>query len=136
YFEIAHNTIRGEQGYYAGLKSRPAFMLRGRPAQGAHFNYNVAVHDDLDEAVSLKHKGDTGWGEDHDKFNFHARGNRFDTDHSKELASGDFDGDGRTDVFVANGTAWFFSRAGIRHWELLHISNKRTGDLGFADIDN
>jgi hypothetical protein len=137
YFEIALNTIRGAQGYYGGLKKRSAFMLRGRPAQGAYFAGNVAVHDDLDAAVSLKMgKGDTGIGEDHVAHNFHANGNKFDTDYSKEVATGDFDGDGRADVFVANGTGWFFSRAGIRHWEFLHASDKRTGDLGFADIDN
>ena len=39
-------------------------------------------------------------------------------------------------MFVANGTGWFFSRAGIRPWEFLHASTKRTGELGFADIDN
>lgn len=135
YYEIAFNTIRGEQEYYV-VKTRPAFMLRGKPTIGAHFNANVAVHDDLDAAVALKEKGDTGIGEDHAKFNFHAAGNRFDTDYSMELATGDFDGDGRTDVFVANGTAWFFSRAAIRPWEFLHASNKRTSELGFADIDN
>jgi hypothetical protein len=137
YFEIALNTIRGAQGYYGGFKTRPAFMLRGRPAQGAYFAGNVAVHDNLDAAVSLKmEKGDTGIGEDHDAHNFHANDNKFDIDYSKEVATGDFDGDGRADVFVANGTGWFFSRAGIRHWEFLHASDKRTGDLGFADIDN
>jgi hypothetical protein len=137
HFEIAFNTIRGAQTYFGGFKTRPVFMLRGRPAQGADFAGNVAVHDDLDAAVSLKmDKGDTGIGEDHDAHNFHANGNRFDTDFSQEVATGDFDGDGRADVFVANGTGWFFSRAGIRHWEFLHASNKRTGELGFADIDN
>jgi hypothetical protein len=137
HFEIALNTIRGAQHYFAGFKTRPVFMLRGRPAQGAHFTGNVVVHDNLDAAVSLKmEKGDTGIGEDHEAHNFHANGNQFDTDYSTEVATGDFDGDGRADVFVANGTAWFFSRAGIRHWEFLHASNKRTGDLGFADIDN
>lgn len=135
-FEIAYNAIRGAQGYSL-VKTRPAFMLRGRPAQGAYFNNNVVVHDDLDAAVALKwEKSDSGIGENQKKFNFHAGGNRFDTDYSTEVATGDFDGDGRTDVFVANGTAWFFSRAGIRPWEYLHASNKRTRDLGFADIDN
>jgi hypothetical protein len=70
------------------------------------------------------------------QFNFHHAGNRFDTDFSREIASGDFDGDGRTDVFLANGTAWFYSRAGSQPWEFLHASTKRTHELGFADIDN
>jgi hypothetical protein len=133
-FEITNNTIRGDQTYYV-IKTRPAFWLRGRPEQGAYFNNNIVVHDDLDAAVHLGETG-LGIGEDHDEFNFHASGNRFNTDYSTEVAAGDFDGDGRTDVFVANGTGWFFSRSGIRPWEYLHASNKRTRDLGFADIDN
>jgi hypothetical protein len=140
YFEIAYNTIRGAQNYYCFIfcfKTRPAVMLRGKPVTGMDFNANVVVHDDLDAAVSLKKsKGDSGWGEHHDEFNFNAAGNQFSTDHSAELATGDFDGDGRTDVFVATGTAWFFSRGGQEAWEFLHASNKLTSQLGFADIDN
>jgi hypothetical protein len=140
YYEVAYNAIRGEQGYSCFvicLKTRAAWMLRGAPTDGAYFHDNVAVHDDLDAAVSLKwNKSDTGFGEDEAKFHFHASGNQFDTDHSGELATGDFDGDGRTDVFVANGTAWFFSRAGTGPWEFLHASNKLRSELGFADIDN
>lgn len=136
YFRIADNTIRGEQSYYL-VKTRPAFMLRGKPAQGAWFDDNIAVHDDLDSAVALVSKrGSTGIGEDHKKFNFHASGNRFDTDYTREVASGDFDGDGCTDVFLATGTTWFYSRAGKGAWELLDTSRRRTRDLGFADVDN
>jgi hypothetical protein len=39
-------------------------------------------------------------------------------------------------MFVATGTAWFFSRGGQEAWEFLHASNKLTRELGFADIDN
>jgi hypothetical protein len=140
YYEIAFNAIRGDQSYYCFifcLKDRPALMLRGKPTTSMRFDSNVAVHDDLDAAVSLKHeKGDTGFGEHQDEFNFGAAGNQFSTDRSGDIATGDFDGDGRTDVFVATGTAWFFSRGGQEGWEFLHASTKLTRELGFADIDN
>jgi hypothetical protein len=140
YYEIAYNAIRGDQAYYCVIlcfKTRPALMLRGKPTTGMHFDANVVIHDDLDSAVSLKMgPHDTGWGEHHSDFNFDAAGNQFGTDRSSDLATGDFDGDGRTDVFVATGTAWFFSRGGQEAWEFLHASNKLTRELGFADIDN
>jgi hypothetical protein len=150
FYEIAFNAFRGDQGYDCfafWCKTRPAFELRGAPTGrpgctppciGADFHDNVAVHENLDAAVLLKSRGIfiSGTDENHDKFNFRASGNQFHTDHSSELATGDFDGDGHTDVFVATGTAWFFSRGGSQPWQFLHASNKRTSELGFADIDN
>ena len=132
---IEANTIRGEQNYGGFLgfarKTRAAFELRGWTANGAHFQDNVVVHDDDVEAIRLKGHGP--WPE---FYNLEISGNQYDTDTSMELATGDFDGDGLTDVFVATGTAWFFSRGGIRPWEYLQWSSFRTRDLGFADIDN
>jgi hypothetical protein len=137
YFEIANNTIRGAQGYDLGFKTRPSFMLRGTPTVGAFFNNNIDVHADLDAAVALKNsKRDTGYGEDQDAFHFHASGNHFQTDNSGQLGAGDFDGDGRTDVIVTTGNAWFYSSAGSEPWQFLYVSDKLVGDLGFADVDN
>ncbi len=138
YFDVSFNTVLGEQNFGVwGLRTRPAFGLRGRPAQGAHFTGNVLAHDDFDEAVKLKAGDDRRLDEDRPStFNLRSAGNRYDVDYSTELATGDFDRDGRTDVFVANGTAWFYSSAGIRPWQYLRASNKRIGELGFADIDN
>lgn len=132
HFVIERNTVRGEQD------GRPAFTLRGAPSLGAYFRDNVLVHDDLDEAVSLKSwSGSTGIGEDHATFNFHPEpGNRYDTDHTAELASGDFDGDGRTDVFLATGTAWFWSASGQSEWRFLRASARLRDELAFADLDN
>ena len=53
YFDIASNTIRGEQMYYQ-IQTRPAFMLRGTPTIGAYFHDNVVVHDNEGEAVRFK----------------------------------------------------------------------------------
>jgi hypothetical protein len=136
YAEIAFNTIRGEQGYYV-VQTRPAFMLRGTPAVGVDFFNNVLAHDSLAAAVLFKGiLGPSSYESARSKARFHEGGNRYDTDHAADLATGDFDGDGRTDVFLANGTAWFFSRAGKGPWEFLHASNKPLDGLGFADVDN
>ena len=117
-YDIVLNTFRGDLDY--------AFKLRGTPAEGVYFQGNVLVHDDYGDAVEL----------DGGARRLFASQNRYDTDHSSDLATGDFDADGRGDVFVANGTAWFFSRAGRRPWEFLRASTKRLEELGFADVDN
>jgi hypothetical protein len=140
-YEIAFNTIRGEQRYggFLGIatKTRAAFELRGRPSMGARFIGNVVAHDDRGEAVRLKRGSDPTLSPNIPaSFKLTLGGNRYDTDYSTELATGDFDGDGRTDVFVANGTGWFFSRAAVQPWEYLRPSDKRVRDLAFADIDN
>jgi hypothetical protein len=141
YFQVNNNTIRGEQDYGGflgfGQSTRAAFELRGRPAIGAEFSNNVVVHDDSGEAIRLKNGEDSSLDTGRfSSFNLKATGNRYDADYTREIATGDFDGDRRADVFVANGTGWFMSRGGVRPWELLHISDKRTGDLAFADVDN
>src|SRR5262249_27031392 len=132
-----------DQSYgFLGRLTRPALELRGTPEIGFQFSGNVMVHDG--SAAALRFKGvplvPGSFGELVPKMTvdgtFLASGNQYDTDPSMELATGDFDGDGRTDVFVANGTAWFISRGGVRPWEFLHASTKRTEELGFADIDN
>lgn len=140
YHEILNNTVRGEQEYHCFqghfCDVRPALALRGRPSDGVDFIGNV-VAQDSDDAVKLRAGDDGRLNAQHPgTFRLHSRGNDYDADYSKEVAAGDFDGDGRTDVFLANGTGWFFSRAGVRPWEFLRPSNKRVRKLAFADIDN
>ena len=129
YFDVSQNTILGSQDYgFLGRLTRAAFGLRGRPTMGARFKGNVLTHDDFDEAVKLS-------GGSASEYNLASSGNKYNTDYSDEIAAGDFDGDGRDDVLVANGTGWFFSRAGIAPWEFLMPSRLRIGDVHLADVD-
>jgi hypothetical protein len=52
-----------------------------------------------------------------------------------EVAFGDFDGDGRTDVFRATGSEWRVSWAGRSEWEKIHGSGYPLADLAFGDFD-
>jgi hypothetical protein len=140
YFDIAWNTIRGEQGYYQ-TQTRPAFMLRGKPAIGAYFHDNVVVHDGPRDAVQLKKPGPQcldggidGLSYSWELCNLHVYENRYNTDLINELAVGDFDGDGRDDVFLANGTAWWYSSAGRTEWRFLRPSTLRIRDLRFGNF--
>jgi hypothetical protein len=51
------------------------------------------------------------------------------------LASGDFDGDGRDDLFLATGAAWYFSPAGAREWRYLSGNPAPLSFLRFGDFD-
>jgi hypothetical protein len=141
YHLIERNTIRGEQEYDCSLglfcKTRAALALRGRSTRGLLFRRNILVQDGFGEAFVFK------GGDDPSlipaipaTFGFQQRDNDFDTDTSSELVAGDFDGDGRTDVLLTNGTSWMLSRAGVRPWEFLRPATALRDDLGFADIDN
>ena len=51
-----------------------------------------------------------------------------------DLAFGDFTGDGKTDVFRANGTNWFISEGGTGKWKQINTSALRVPDLAFGDF--
>lgn len=143
YFEIAWNTIRGEQTH--GIDTtRPAFMLRGKPTSGAYFHDNVVVHDNAGEAVRLKKPGEQcaeyippgGYHYSNELCNLHVGPNLYNIDTHKDLAVGDFDGDRRDDIFLANGTGWWYSSAGRTEWRFLQPSTLRVSDLRFGRFDS
>jgi hypothetical protein len=127
YFDISYNTVRGEQEYCFGAKTRPVFMLRGEPSVGAYLHDNALVHDDGGEAVSEK------GGDWHNMF---IGANQYDVESSEDIAVGDFDGDHRSDVFIATGAGWYYSSGGVTEWRYLNGSSLRTANLAFADLDN
>ena len=52
-----------------------------------------------------------------------------------EIAFGDFDGDGATDVFTAGSGEWRWSRSGSGSWQHLNTSGYGLDVLAFADFD-
>jgi hypothetical protein len=140
-FEIAANTVRGEQEYAAGTESRTAFMLRGTPTVGAFFHGNVVVHDDRYEAVRIKSPDcrvalpSGGYTYSDELCHLTVGPNWYNTDTSFGLAVGDFDSDGREDVFLANGTGWWYSSAGKTEWRFLRASSLRIDALRFGQFD-
>ncbi|MCC3326163.1 FG-GAP-like repeat-containing protein [Nocardia abscessus] len=52
----------------------------------------------------------------------------------EDLAFGDFTGNGKTDVFRADGTNWFISEGGTGKWKEINTSKSRIEDLAFGDF--
>jgi hypothetical protein len=52
------------------------------------------------------------------------------------LLFGDFDGDGRTDVFTQRGREWFVSWGGASPWEKINESDARMTDFAIGDFDD
>lgn len=138
--EIRRNTIRGAQSYFV-VKRRPAFWLRGTPVQKAVFSGN-AVHN----GSALGGKGAvrvTGVNSAPpgpyirlmQAGKLVVSANRLCVDTARELAVGDFNGDGRADVFQPLGTHWVYSPSGQREWFFLRESTLRLRSLAFGDFD-
>ena len=47
----------------------------------------------------------------------------------------DFNGDGKTDIFLANGKTWRVSWGGKTKWERLGTSSYKKDQLGFEDFN-
>ena len=54
---------------------------------------------------------------------------------ANQVGFGDFDGDGTTDVFKANGKTWMVSYSATSRWTEINTSRVRTAQMQFADLD-
>jgi Tectonin domain len=129
---IANNTFRGAQSYRV-FSIRLAFLLRGTANSWARFNDNVVVHNRAGKAIEVKISPSNS--EPFARYNLSQTGNQYGVDNVNQMLMGDFDGDGRNDLLLTNGTAWWVSRNTERPWEFLHASSKLSENLAVSDVD-
>ena len=48
---------------------------------------------------------------------------------------GDFDGDGKDDLFMATGSGWYYSPAGNAEWRFLSAKTETLGSVLLGDFD-
>jgi hypothetical protein len=117
YAEIARNTFLGT--------NRLNFMLRGRPRYAVEFHDNVSLQSQEDALRNMS-----------DASELIVEGNHFNSPNpTHRLGVGDFDGDGTQDLFLATGTAWYFSPAGKAEWRFLNAQTDGISNLLFGDFD-
>ncbi len=135
YADIFRNTFLGT--------NRDNFKLRGVPCEYVVFHDNISMRDDKDDAVKVQltkcgiyPSGAPGPDEillvpDPDKQFGHSN-----PTYNQTLGVGDFDGDGRQDLFLATGVAWYYAPGGQAEWRLLSATKNDLLDaLRFGDFD-
>jgi hypothetical protein len=130
FFDIRNNAIRGDQSYYNFAfwgRTRPALELRGTPLEMSLFRDNAVAHDNQGDAIRTPANDPQP--------NLQISNIQYNVDTSNELAVGDFDGDGCTDVFQATGAVWVYAPCGRREWRFLNQSSIRLSGLAFGDFD-
>ncbi len=90
--------------------NRENFDLRGEPCYLAEFHHNVSLQS-FEDAIACS---DCGGGVNKLKV---SDNNQFGSANpTVRFGVGDFDGDGKDDLFLATGAAWYYSSAGISEW--------------------
>ncbi len=137
----AGETIDVANNSFLGIKGS-AFNVRGTPAVEARFHHNVtpplvAMQNDFVMGADggIAYYGWMSVKDTSDRDNVHVYANIPAPDPRAKLAVGDFDGDGRDDVFLATGRAWYVSSAGLTEWRMLRPSSLGVQQLVFVDYD-
>jgi hypothetical protein len=119
--EVARNTFL--------RKGKPNFDLRGTPCSNAvdRFHDNVAVQG-MSDSVSWYAGGSLP------PF-LQASGTFGVANPTQKLAVGDFDGDGRDDLFLATGAGWYYAPGSQAEWRFLSNKTEPYDHLLFGDFD-
>ena len=142
YFEIARNTFLGTQFGHDN------FDLRGALCDAKiriDFHHNVSLRS-LDGAIACTICGINGTSTTTAKGTvttplpmstyMNILNNHFESGNpTTRLGVGDFDGDGRDDLFLATGAAWYYAPAGNAEWRFLNAKPDGIGTLLFGDFD-
>jgi len=132
YVDIYRNT------FFA--TNRHNFELRGDTCNYAEFHNNISVQS-KDDAVNWKTCPNVCWGGAASPSLFRISDNPNQFDHSNPtsgttaLGVGDFDGDEADDLFLATGTAWYYSPGGKTEWRFLNAKTETIGQVLFGDFD-
>ena len=129
--EIARNT------FFA--TNRRNFDLRGKPCHLDQFHDNVSRQNKNDAIRWVVQGSDQAsppqppppWLDIPNNNQF---GPSY-SDPTQHLGVGDFDGDGREDLFLATGAAWYYAPAGKAEWRFLNSQTDGIGNLLFGDFD-
>ncbi len=129
YVDIVGNTFLGTD--------RQNYLLRAYPSHDTDFHGNISLENKFD-AVGFKrcaHWYDSCGSE---PFPIKVFDNQFkdsSANPTARLSVGDFDGDGDQDLFLAAGTAWYFSPGGSAEWRFLSAKSDTIDQLLFGDFD-
>jgi hypothetical protein len=141
YTEVAGNTFLGTGAEVFGIGlSRTNFEVRGVPCQGVNFHDNVSLQskDDTIELTSFYYDPPLSTCvQTIDNVQIAPYPNQFDySNPTNRFGVGDFDGDGRQDLFLATRTAFYYSPGGEAEWRLLSSGRTdRIEGLLFGDFD-
>ena len=133
--EASNNTFLGTD--------KTNFGMRGTPCSGAldTFYGNVAVRD-ISGSVTVVPDGQTGqnsgvsWTSVNTHIPFLRVNSRFSMPNpTQAFLVGDFDGDGKDDLFMATGSGWYYSPAGNAEWRFLSAKTETLGSLLLGDFD-
>lgn len=130
FFDIGWNTFLGHRHW--------ALNLRGNPCGFLLFHHNI-VPQPIEDAIRnnsgqpIQGYAPTTAPPLRQVFFYD---NRFDQPAPMgNIGFGDFDGDGRYDVFVGTGVTWWFSSGNFTEWRLLNRMPESASELQFHDVD-